>query len=195
MDSWFQILDSGFFCQWNLDSGIQSLAGFRVTWAGIANSKAQDSRCHKQKFPNSGFLKQNFLDSGNQIPLHVARYRAICLWPRNENERTKQKQQTNGNGTIWLVYRTDTNERGFWLVTRTLRWKNFMPENVLEINRYFALTSYCNTNGQSSKAISILGFLWRENEESMFWSFHPLADKTNNEHLPKPFFKVTRKSL
>ena len=25
----------------------------------------------------------------------------------------------------------------------------------------------------------------------MFWSFHPLADKTNNEHLPKSFFKVT----
>ena len=32
-----------------------------------------------------------------------------------------------------------------------------MPENFLEINRYFALTSYCNTIGQSSKAISILG--------------------------------------
>ena len=29
----------------------------------------------------------------------------------------------------------------------------------------------------------------------MFWSFHPLADKTDNEHLPKPFFKVIRKSL
>ena len=27
------------------------------------------------------------------------------------------------------------------------------------------------------------GFLWRENEEAMFWSFHPLADKTINEHL------------
>ena len=38
-------------------------------------------------------------------------------------------------------------------------------------------------------------FLWRKNEEVMFWSFHPLADKPNNEHLPKPFFKVTRKSL
>ena len=25
-----------------------------------------------------------------------------------------------------------------------------------------------------------LGFLWRENEEAMFRSFHPLADKTNN---------------
>ena len=29
----------------------------------------------------------------------------------------------------------------------------------------------------------------------MFWSFHPLADKTNNDHLPKTFFKVARKSL
>ena len=33
------------------------------------------------------------------------------------------------------------------------------------------------------------------NEESMFWCFHPLADKTNNEHLLKPFFKVILKSL
>ena len=154
------IPDTGFrnFCQWNLDSGIQSLAGFRITWAGIPDSKAQDSRCHRQKFPNSGFLKQNFLDSGNQIPLHVARYRTIFLWPWNENERTKQKQQTKGNRAIWLVYRTDTNARGFWLVKRTLRRKNFMPENFLEINQYFALTLYCNTIGQSSKAISILGF-------------------------------------
>ena len=70
-----------------------------------------------------------------------------------------------------------------------------MPENFLEINRYFALTSYHNTIGQSNNAFSILGFLWRENEEAMFWSIHPLADETNNEHLPKPFFKVVRKSL
>ena len=28
-----------------------------------------------------------------------------------------------------------------------------------------------------------------------FCSFHPLADKTNNEHLPEPFFKDIRKSL
>ena len=32
------------------------------------------------------------------------------------------------------------------------------------------------------------GFLWQENEEAMFASFHPLAYKTNTEHLPKPFF-------
>ena len=120
---------------------------------------------------------------------------AIFLWAWNENARTKQKQQRNGNRAIWLVYRTDTNAHGFWLVKWTLGWKTFMPENFLEIKRYFALTSYCNTIGQSNNAFSILEFLWRESEEAMFWSFHPLADKTNNEHLPKPFFKVTRKSL
>ena len=43
-------------------------------------------------------------------------YRAIFASPWNENRRTKQKQQTNGNWAIWLVYRTDANARGFWLV-------------------------------------------------------------------------------
>ena len=72
--------------------------------------------------------------------------------------RRKQKQQTNGNRAIWLVYWTDTNARGFWLVKRTLGWKNVMPKNFLEINRYFALTSYSNTIGQSNNAVSFLGF-------------------------------------
>ena len=31
---------------------------------------------------------------------------------------------------IWLVYRTYTNVPGFWLVKRTLGWKNFMPEEL-----------------------------------------------------------------
>ena len=70
-----------------------------------------------------------------------------------------------------------------------------MPENFPEFNRYFALTSYRNTIGQPNNAFSTLGILWRENKESMFSSFHPLADKTNNEHFPKPYFRVIRKSL
>ena len=76
-----------------------------------------------------------------------SKVRVIFVWPWNKNARTKQKQQTNGNRAIWLVHRTNTNARGFWLVKRTLGWKNSMPENFLEINRYFALTSYCNTIG------------------------------------------------
>ena len=42
--------------------------------------------------------------------------RVIFVWPWNENARTKQKQQKNGNRAIWLVYQTDTNAPGFWLV-------------------------------------------------------------------------------
>ena len=50
--------------------------------------------------------------------------RAIFVWPWNKNAQTKQKQQTNGKKAIWLVYRTDTNARGFLLVKQTLRgWK------------------------------------------------------------------------
>ena len=59
---------------------------------------------------------------------------------------------------IWLVYRTDTNAHVFWLVKRTLGWKIFMLENFLEINRYLALTSYCNTIGQSNNAFSSVFF-------------------------------------
>ena len=81
--------------------------------------------------------------------------RAIFVWRWNGHENARIKQQTNRNRAIWLVYRTDTNARGFWLVKRTLGWKNFMPENFLEINRYFALTSYCNTIGQSNNVFSL----------------------------------------
>ena len=51
-----------------------------------------------------------------------------------KNAWTKQKQQTNGNRAIWLVYQADTNALGFWLVKWTLVWRNFMLENFLEIN-------------------------------------------------------------
>ena len=33
---------------------------------------------------------------------------------------------------------------------------------------------------------------WCENEEAMFWNFHPLAVRTNNKHLLKLLFKVIR---
>ena len=62
----------------------------------------------------------------NVLPCYMCRFvvllRAIFVWPWNENAQTKQKQQMNENRTIWLVYRTDTNARGFWLVKRTLGW-------------------------------------------------------------------------
>ena len=73
--------------------------------------------------------------------------RAIFIWPWNKNMQAKQKQRMNGNRVIWLVYWTDTNARGFWLVKQT-------PENFLQINRYLALTSYCNAIGRKIPKIS-----------------------------------------
>ena len=101
--------------------------------------------------------------------------RAIFVWPRNENAWTKQKQQTNGKRAIWLVYRTDTNARGFWLFKRTLGWKNFMPESFLEINGCFALTSYCNMIGQSNNAFSILGFSLGRKRRGRVLIFSPIG--------------------
>ena len=34
-------------------------------------------------------------------------------------KKREQKEQTNENRAIWLVYRMDTNARGFWLVKQT----------------------------------------------------------------------------
>ena len=42
--------------------------------------------------------------------------RAIFVWLWNENARAIQKQQTNGSGTIWLLYRRDTKRA--WLLGR-----------------------------------------------------------------------------
>ena len=61
--------------------------------------------------------------------------------------------------------------------------------------RYFALTSYYNTIGQSNDAFPILGFSSARKRRVYVLIFHPLVGKTNNEHLPKPFFKLIRKSL
>ena len=105
-------------------------------------------------------------------------------------EQNRNNKRTEIERFDWFIERRQTHLGFGWLSERSGK-QTSCPKNFLEI----ALTSYCNTIGQSNNAFSILGFLWRENEESMFCSFHPLADKTNNKHLRKPFFKVIRKSL
>ena len=73
VDSGFQVLDSS-ICQWNLDSGFQSLLVFRIPWAVIPDSKEQDSGFHRQNFP--AFWIQSAKIS--RIPLHQQLY-TICL--------------------------------------------------------------------------------------------------------------------
>ena len=59
----FQVLDSC-ICQSNLDSGFQSLVGFRIPWAVLQIPK------HRIRDSTS----KNFSDSGVRIPLHGADY-------------------------------------------------------------------------------------------------------------------------
>ena len=69
------------------------------------------------------------------------------------HEQNRNSKQTEIERIDWLIERIQTRVGFGWLANARL--KNFMPENFLEINRYFALTSYCNTNDQSNNALSI----------------------------------------
>ena len=69
----------------------------------------------------------------------------------------EQNARTEIERFDWFVERIQTRVAFGWLRERSGE-KNFLPENFLEIDRYFALTSYCNTIGQSNNAFSILGF-------------------------------------
>ena len=67
-------------------------------------------------------------------------------WYRN-NKRMEIEQ------IDWFIEQIQMWVAFGWL--REHGWKNFMPENLLEINQYFALMSYCNMTGQSNNAFSI----------------------------------------
>ena len=89
-----------------------------------------------------------------------------CWWIRElerfwyDLEMKTSKQNRNNKRTErerfdWFIERIQRSVAFGWLSERS---SEKTPENFLEINRYFALTSYCNTTGQSNNASSILGF-------------------------------------
>ena len=60
VDSGFQVLDSS-FCQWNLDSGFQSLVGFQNPWAvfQIPKPRIPDRKSKNSRISESGFRGAN----------------------------------------------------------------------------------------------------------------------------------------
>ena len=60
---------------------------------------------------------------------------------------------------------------GFRWLSKRLAEKTSCPKNFLEINRYFALTSYRNTIGQSNNAFFILRFSLAGKRGVYAWSF------------------------
>ena len=89
LDSGFHAVDSspgmGFwmFCQWNWDSGFQSLVGFPDSLSRIPNSKAQDSKFYSKNLLNSGFQEKNFLGFGNPDSLTCGETSIHPLLPTN----------------------------------------------------------------------------------------------------------------
>ena len=70
-----------------------------------------------------------------------------------------------------------------------------MPENFLEINRYFALTSYCNTIGQSNNAFSILGFSLAGNRRGHALIFSFKVRKKGNKKRATCFATLLQNEL
>ena len=105
-------------------------------------------------------------------------------------EQNRNNKRTEIERCDWLIERIQTRVAFGWLSERSGEKTSCLHENFLEINRYFELTSYCNKIGQSNNVFSILGFPLAGKRRVHVLIFYPLADKTNNEHLPKPFFKV-----
>ena len=125
--------------------------------------------------------------------------RAIFIWLWNENAPTKQKQETNGIRAIWLVYQIDTNVHGFWLVNRTLGWKNFMPQELSRNQRILRYDIILRHDWPMEQCLFHIRVFFGG---SVNWRGHVLISpikqqqqKKSDEHVLKPFFKVIWKSL
>ena len=117
-------------------------------------------------------------------------FRAIFVWPWNENTRTKQNNKRKEIERFeWFIERIQTGMAFGWLRKRSGEIKTFMPETFPEINWYFALKTYCNTIGQSNNVFCILGFSLAGKRRVHVLIF----DKTNNEHLAETIFRGYRK--
>ena len=68
-------------------------------------------------------------------------------------EQNRKNKRTEIEGFDWFIEQIQTHLAFGWLSERSAK-KTSCPKNFLEI----ALTSYCNTIGQSNNAFSILGF-------------------------------------
>ena len=106
--------------------------------------------------------------------------------------KTREQNKNNKRAEIkrfdWFIERIQTH---LWLVKRTLGWKNFMPEE-LSRNRFDVILQH---DWSIEQCLLHIRVFFGGKMTSPFCSFNPLADKTNNKHLRKPFFKVIRKSL
>ena len=88
LDSGFRILDSS-LCQWNLDSGFQSLVEFRITLSCILDSKAHNSGFHKQFFSRFSYMRLSVPSSKKTNKQTNFRLRSTSTFPLNTSRRVQ----------------------------------------------------------------------------------------------------------
>ena len=103
--------------------------------------------------------------------------------------QNRNSERTEIERFDWFTERIQTRVAFGWL--SELGWKNFMPENFLEINRYFALTSYCKMFGQSNNAPHIRVFLGGKTKRPCFdliicWLIKQITNTYRN-HLSRSY--------
>ena len=85
-------------------------------------------------------------------------YGIIARFSYNLEMKTREQNRNNKRTEIerfdWFIERIRKGVGFGWL---SEGWKNFTPENFLEINRYFDLTSSSNTICHSNNVFPILG--------------------------------------
>ena len=104
-------------------------------------------------------------------------------------EQNRNNKRTEIERFDWFIERIQTRVAFGWLSERSGE-KTSCPKNFLEINRYFALTSYCNTIGQSNNAFSILGFSLAGKRRGHVLIFHWLIKQIMNtcrKHFSRPY--------
>ena len=89
MDSGFQVLDFS-LCKWNLNSRLQSLVGFRITWAVFRIPKPRITDSTSKNLTHSAFHEQQFSRIG--FPL---------LWWTQDKLLTQKKVLCKENSFYW----------------------------------------------------------------------------------------------
>ena len=106
-------------------------------------------------------------------------------------EQNRNNKRTEIERFDWFIERIQTRVAFGWLSERSGE-KTSCPRTFSKsIDN--SLWRYATTRLANRTSLLHLRVLFGRKRKRP--CFHPWADKTNNEHLPKPFFKVIRKLL
>ena len=183
-----------------IDPNNQKLLGIR---GSSMKEKCKLQESHQEKVR---MKKKNFTLGCRRIPTnqfrpvkqklsntsaHACRVRAILIRMTLKWKRANITETTNERKKSDLIGLSNGYGRLVGWLSEPSGEKTSCPKTF---NKLTNTSLWCHTATRLANRTSVF-FFWRENKEVIFLSFHPLADKTNNEHLPISFFKVTRKSL